>query len=362
MMKVYGSRVSYYTGKLETYLRYRGVEYTRVPMPYNDQERIKRLAGAVQHPLIERDDGRWMSDTTPMLLEFERELAPAPILPTSPVVAFVARLIEDYADEWLWRSAMHYRWSYSLSRNLLGEILAEEVHGNGPPLPKFLLNRMIKRRQRLHFVKRDGVTDATWDHVEQGYLKALDGMSAMLAERRFLLGDAPSLADFGLMAPMFRHFSMDPVPEEIMRTRAPAVYEWVARMWNVRATNEPQFLDTMPEESAALLKEACETHLVQLAENARAYGAGASKFAMTVQGCDYINMPVSRYRVWCLEQLRECFASLNLADQDEVKAILPYTGADILWADKGVAASNYDTERRLPYGKAINVYSEGTPP
>lgn len=362
MMKVYGSRVSYYTGKLEAYLRYRGVEYTRVPMPYNDQERIKRGAGAVQHPVIERDDGRWMSDTTPILLEFERELGPAPILPASPVVAFIARLIEDYADEWLWRSAMHYRWSYSLSRNLLGEILAEELHGNGPPLPKFILNRIIKRRQRLHFVRRDGVTDATWDHVEQGYFNALDGMGAMLAERPFLLGDAPSLADFGLMAPMFRHFSMDPVPEEIMRNRAPAVYEWVARMWNARATSEPQFLDTVPEDAAALLKEACETHLVQLAENARAYGAGANNFAMTVQGYGYSNLPVSRYRVWCLEQLREHFAALENADQGAVKALLPFEGADIMWREVDIAASDYDTDRQLPYGKAINVYGEGTPP
>ena len=24
----------------------------------------------------------------------------------------MSRLLEDYADEWLWRPAMHYRWSY----------------------------------------------------------------------------------------------------------------------------------------------------------------------------------------------------------------------------------------------------------
>jgi len=33
---------------------------------------------------------------------------------------------------------------------------------------------------------------------------------------------------------MFRHFGIDPTPSRIMRNTAPAVYEWVARMWNAR--------------------------------------------------------------------------------------------------------------------------------
>jgi len=41
---------------------------------------------------------------------------------------------------------------------------------------------------------------------------------------------------------------------------------------------------------------------------------------MERQGCHYQNLPVSRYRVWCLEQLREAFTRLNPADQDTGKA------------------------------------------
>ena len=49
-------------------------------------------------------------------------------------------------------------------------------------------------------------------------------------------GDVPTLADFGLYGPMFRHFSQDPTPAEVMRLRAPAVFEWVARLWNARGS------------------------------------------------------------------------------------------------------------------------------
>lgn len=34
------------------------------------------------------------------------------VLPSSPRLSFVTFLLEDYADEWLWRPAMHYRWSF----------------------------------------------------------------------------------------------------------------------------------------------------------------------------------------------------------------------------------------------------------
>jgi hypothetical protein len=33
-----------------------------------------------------------------------------------------------------------------------------------------------------------------------------------------------------MMGPMLRHFGQDPTPADIMRNRAPGVYEWVARM------------------------------------------------------------------------------------------------------------------------------------
>ncbi len=359
-MKVYGSRVSYYTGKLEAYLRYKGIAYERAHMPYNDAKRVKEKAGSIQHPLVERDDGRWMSDTTPILFQFEKEYPGSSILPGNPVVAFVARLIEDYADEWLWRSAMHYRWSYGLSRLLLAEILTEELRGSSLPLPEFVKRRIIKFRQRHFFVRRDGVNKQTWDHVEQGYLNALYHMSTMLENRPYLLGDAPSLADFGLMAPMFRHFSQDPVPAEIMRTRAPTVYEWVARMWNARG-DKPQFLSEVPDDAGPMLKEACETHLEQLAANAAAYGAGKARFEMTTQGCHYTKMPVSRYRVWCLEKLQEAFAGLAAADQLVIRGLLPFPQAEILWAPDIAATSSYDPDNHLPFGKAINVYGTGTP-
>lgn len=359
-MKVYGSRVSYYTGKLEAYLRYRDIPYTLHGMPYDQAEMLKEKVGAVQMPIVDRGDGRWMSDTTPILFELEQEQDKESILPDHPVMAFLARLIEDYGDEWLWRAAMHYRWSYPYGRELISNILVDEVT-TPVPLPRFVVRRMIRRRQIKFFTTRDGVNAQTRDHVEQGYFNALDAMSTILKDRPFLLGDKPSLADFGLLAPMFRHFSQDPEPAEIMRTRAPLVYEWVARMWTLKANPQARFIDAPDAGLKALLQEACETHLVQLNANAAAYAHGDETFNMEVQGVAYTNMPVSRYRVYCLEELRRAYSDLSSEDQSEIQSWLPEACASVLWSATPEANSDYNASRHLPYGPAINVYGDGTP-
>lgn len=359
-MKVYGSRVSYYTGKLEAYLRYKGLPYTLHGMPYDKAKMLKSKVGAIQMPIVDREDDRWMSDTTPILLEIEKEQLSAPIMPDTPVVAFIARLIEDYGDEWLWRSAMHYRWSFPYGRELISNILVDEL-STPVPMPRFIVRRMIRRRQIKFFTTRDGVNARTRTHVEQGYRQALRAMSAVLEIRPFLLGDQPSLADFGMMAPMFRHFSQDPEPEEIMRNEAPLVYEWVARMWRVKPDPSAHFIEAIDASLQPLLREICETHLVQLSANAEAFARQASAFDMTVQGCEYTDMPVSRYRVYCLEALRDAFSALSPEQQAEVQHILPFEPAQTLWSDEPEAASHYNADRHLPYGPAINVYGEGTP-
>jgi glutathione S-transferase len=275
-------------------------------------------------------------------------------------VNFLAHLIEDYGDEWLWRSAMHYRWSYRRDRRFISDLLAEEV-GGFIRAPFWLKRRRIAHRQFTNFVVKDGVNDRTRWHADKTYLNALDAMSAILATRPFLLGNAPSIADYGMMGPMFRHFGQDPTPADIMRNRAPLVFEWVARMWSARSPASIEFVSDIPEDLSGLLRECCETHLAQLNANAKAFGRGMSHFAATIQGCHYERLPTSRYRVWCLEQLRARFAGLDECARSELTEVLQFDGAEILWSGE-IPQSQYNTDSHLPFGKAINVYGTGTPP
>jgi glutathione S-transferase len=359
-MKVYGSKRSYYTGKLETYLRYRGIDYELLPT-YGYEREVLAGAGTTQMPAVRLDDGRWMTDSSPILAWLESQQAAPSIYPADPFWRFVALLLEDYADEWLWRPAMHFRWSYLQDRRFVSHSLADEQAAH-VKIPLFFKQRRIAIRQLNGFVKGDGVSAETWDHVEQGYFRPLDLMEQIFRDRPFLLGDAPTNADFGFMAPMYRHFAQDPTPAEIMRKRASGVYEWVARMWNARADgSSPALIPDVDAALAALLREACETHLEQLRQNARAHADGLGRYDQTIQGQRYAQVPSSRYRVWCLEELRREWQRLDGEVQTRLRAHLPEEHADVLWGEPPPKASEYDMERQAPFNRGINVYGTGVP-
>ena len=361
-MRVYGSKVSYFTGKLEAYLRFKGFEYELLPS-IRHQRAIREHVGAIQMPVVELDDGRWLSDSTPTIA-FLETLRPEPaVYPTDPVQRFMALLVEDYADEWLWRPAMHYRWSYAHDRELLASILADELTSH-IPLPRWLKRRLLQRRQRRGFVTGDGVSAATWGHVEGSYRNALASLDPVFAARPFLLGETPTIADFGLMGPMLRHFGQDPTPADLMRDTAPNVAAWVMRVWSATPENtKPGLVDGVPDDLASLLEEITATHLVQLRENARAFASDAKRFSQTVQGCRYSDLPISRYRVWCLEVLRRDLRTLPADGRSAVRSLLGGDEGDaaVLWQAEEIARSDYDPEGRAPFNRAINVYSSGIP-
>jgi glutathione S-transferase len=332
-LKIYGSSVSYFTGKLEMYLRAKGIPYELIAMtPMKIVPMVIRETGNRQMPAVTLADGRWVTDTTPMIAWLEEQQPSPPIIPTDPVQRFFNFFIEDYADEWLWRPAMHYRWWPIAGRMALSRHLADEV-GKGIPIPNFLKRWVVRRRQLGGYVLGDGVTRANHIQVEATYLENLDWLSAMLEHRDFLMGDSPCLADIAFMGPMFRHFAQDPVPAEIMRQRAPRVWAWVARLWNcVPGDMTGNWHTGIPDDWGSMLDGIGRTYMPYLSANAEAVRQGQKRFDTTVDGVQYKGARVSPYRVWCMNQLRAHFDGMDSASQSQVKDILERHNCwDVFW-------------------------------
>jgi len=359
VIRVYGSAISYYTGKLEGYLRYKEIPYAFVPFSPKIGGRLRRETGTSQMPAVELPDGRFMTDTTPMIDWFEaRHPEPAVIL-EDPLQAFASRLVEDYAEEWLWRPAMHFRWSYRKDALLLSRKIVDELMGD-VPLPGVLKRFMIRQRQHGFYVQRDGVSRETWDHVEGSYFATLDRLSAIFDARPFLLGDRPTLADFGFFAPMFRHFGQDPTASDHMRLRAPAVFEWQARLWNARASRvKGGLVAGVPADWGPLLDDVGQAYLPYLCANAEAWKAGRARHDAVIQGVRYRNLPVSQYRVWCLERLRDHFEALADEPGAEARALLERHGCwEPLWRIPD-PDSRYDPDRLVPFrGRKVHYDNE----
>lgn len=323
---VHGTDCSYYTGKLEAYLRAKGLDYRLEPFTERSMARCARHTGVVQIPQVECPDGSWLADTT-LIIEYLEGVHPVPALsPRAPAAAFVSVLLEDFADEWLWRPAMHYRWSFPENARYMSGWLAE--HAADRRAPQWLKRRFWRHRQYGTFVAGDGVDARTRAAVEASYLDTLDALEAIFARRSFVLGERPTEADFGFFASMFRHFACDPVPGRVMRTRAPGVHEWVARMWNAtpaRVARGP-LPETIPEGLEPLLRMVTKIYLPYLAANAGAHARGETRVRYTVQGVTF-EEPVKPYRVWCRDRLQRRFVQLEPADRRAVEAALGSSAA-----------------------------------
>lgn len=356
-LELYGIDVSYFTGKMEGYLRYKEIPYRKRTATPAVWRRMQRETGAAQVPGIRLADGRWMTDTTPMIDWFEREHPEPAVVPADPAQAFFARLIEDYADEWLWRPAMHYRWSHPGDAALLSRLITDEM-GRDHWLPGFVLRWMTRRRQLGRFVRGDGVTPETRPHVESIYLRALDQLEAVFSDRPFVLGARPTVADFGFFGSMFRHFGHDPTAAELMRRRAPGVYAWLGRLWNARATTtHGPLVDGLPDDLGPILDEVGSAYLPYLCANAEAWRAGQTRHDALIQGVRYRALPISQYRVWCLEQLQARFAALPESVQPEVRKRLEAHGCQepLLRLSP---ESGYDRDGRVPFAGRKVHYDE----
>jgi len=344
--RLYVLDASYFSGKLEAYFRWKEIPFERIEATWRQiTTRLLPHTGISRVPLVQTPDGTWLQDSTPIIDWLEQRFPEPAVVPTDPLHGYVARLLEDYADEWLWRPALHYRWSYAGDAQLLARrIVAESLHDM--PVPQPLLRLFIRRRQRRTYVTGDGVTRATRPHVEAIYLATLDRLERWLREQPFVHGGRPGLADFGFFASMFRHFSLDPTPSRIMRNRAPAVYEWTARLWNARASRVAgDFLPpgAIPPLWRELLADAGETYLPYLHANAIAWRDGHRRLDFSVQGVTYRSVPTVHYRVWCRERLQDHFEALPPAAQPATRALLESCGAwEPLWRDGIVRSGLHD--------------------
>lgn len=332
-LTLYGSNISYFTGKMEMYLRTKGIPYTFITLNgRHHMPLLQRETGATQIPAIVLADGRWMTDTTPMIGWLEQQFPSPPLLPSDPEQRFFSLLLEDYADEWLWRPAMHFRWygdegAMHLSRHIANEIMADV------PLPGWLKRTYFRRRQRGGYTAGDGVNESNRAQVEAIYHNNLAWLCTILRQRPYLLGNSPSLVDIAFMGPMFRHFSQDPAPAEIMRQTAPAVWEWVARLWNSGpAGARGDWLAGIPQDWGPWLEDIGHSYLPYLNDNAEALRDGKKRFTSSVGGVTYAGARVSSYRVWCLEQLRDHYRSLPADCAERVQQRLQVHGCwEPLW-------------------------------
>lgn len=350
---LYKMDISYFSGKIEAYLRYKEIPYESIECCDDIKafHRVGYKTGFQKVPAIEMSDGKWLFDTTPMIQWLERNHSGRPVLPDDPALRFVALLIEDYGDERLWRPAMWWRWVPKVSRVTMGRRIAK-IFSKHIAIP---VGFFFAKRQLNEWLWNDGLNKKNSNDVRDMLFRELEFLEPLLEQTPFILGSHPSIADYGYFGSFFRHFGNDIVSAEVMRRHGPNTYEWLARLWNAKHSKLSSEVNwTWPTEPywQPLLARIAKDYLPYLKQNALAFKQGKKRFDYQGDSFTFRQTVTTHYRVWCRQNLQREFLLLSEADKNRVLALFESIGgiSDLIHGE--VIDSGLDDKLQLPIDPA----------
>jgi len=226
--RVHGMMQSYFTRKMTGYLDYKGIPWVFRRFPGASPEAMASgFPGGV--PAVETPAGEFMWDSTAMIHHLELRFPEPAVLPADPVQRFLCYLVEDAADEWLYRPAVGTRWYFAENAAVGGFELARDIAVKMP-----VSCDQAHAAVGAHVLSSCpplGVTADTiqlWvDDVLRPWMRVL---GAHLARRPYLFGERPSLADFALFGGNAAHFTNDPLCRRWVEEDGPAVVQHTHRL------------------------------------------------------------------------------------------------------------------------------------
>lgn len=260
------------------------------------------------------------------------------MIPTTPVRRFAAYLLETWGDEWWIPVAMHTRWSYPENYALF------ERDGGAallPHWPQFLRNRAVAKAANAMrgYLSRVGVTPEQTPLLERWTTDMLDSLNAHFAMHRFLLGDVPTVADFGLVGSMYAHLGRDPWPRRELIDPRTHLRAWIDRIAEPDATAPSQVVatDDIPATLAPVLRSIASEFLPMIEATLAAVhrylksGGGAE----LPRGLEPITFPMGSgqfsrvavpFMLWKMQRLLDVYRAMGANEQGAVRRWLEAQG------------------------------------
>jgi glutathione S-transferase len=323
---IHGGLGSPYSMKMRAILRYRRLPYTWAQVDHSGRERnIFEHVKAPVIPVIQFPDGSWHNDSTPMIFELERRHTERSIVPPDPAQAFLAYLLEDFADEWGTKAMFHYRWFRERDQKQMSEWLAfDRLKGKGRGTILKAAAAFCERQVgRMPIV---GCTPENAPVIEESARRILSLFEDFVTEELFLFGSRPSLADFGWLGQLSQ-LAVDPTPYDLLRSEFPFTMRWLANLDDASGVGGEWRDPDAPLASAVtgLLKHAGEVYFPFLQANADAVAKGAQTFSVSLLGRTY-TQGAFKYQVKCLAELRHAFAGLDAEAKKKITPVLAEAG------------------------------------
>jgi glutathione S-transferase len=288
-------------------------------------------------PILVTPEDETLQDTSEILDELERRFPEPPLYPPTPVQRVVAYLFELYADEFLLLPAMHYRWSFPESEAKARSDFAS-VTGN----PEGASRAADRMKGALAVL---GIGPETAPPIEAHTRDLLDLLSEHLALHPFLLGGRPSLADCGILGPLYAHLYLDAVSGRLLRETAPRVCHWIERMNHPDPAAPGEWLpgDSLAPTLRPLLERIGSDAVPVILDAVRAFEAwadgrpadldepprGVGTHETELPGVRFERM-TSSYTLWMCQRPIDAYRALSTSDRAEVDRALDGSGCEQL--------------------------------
>lgn len=307
MYKLYGALASPYSMKLRAVLRYR-----RIPHIWINGAQSRKVLENVKAkviPVLEYPDGSFRNDTTPLIYDLEARHSERSIIPPDPARAFIAHLLEDFADEWVTKAMFGYRWLKQVDQEQMSRWLAFDALQGGGLETSLGYASQFRNRQvgRMALV---GCTEENFPLIEATTRQLLTALEQHVIDRFSLFGSRPSLTEFSLYGQLSQ-LGVDPTAQTMMRRDFPYSYRWLSHIDDLSGIEGEWDSPDTPLAPAVqeLLAIAGQVYAPFLLANARAAEAGKPDFRITVDGMPYAQGTFG-YQVKCLADLRARYAAL----------------------------------------------------
>lgn len=307
--RIFGSELSPYSVKVRSYFRFKNLPHEWVLRSPANQAEFQKYAKLPLVPLVVTPEGEGLQDSTPILERFEKVHPEPSIVPADPALAFLSALLEEYGDEWGNKWMFHYRWAYQPDVWSTAERIALQMMGAQGTLAVAQARQAVAERMtgRIGFV---GSNAQTKPIIEASYKRALGLLDKHLAERPYLLGSRPAMADFGLWGQLYEA-ATDPTPGAILRASSPNVVAWVQRMVSPKAEGAFEEFSILSASLMPLLAEEVAGYFLPWSTaNAAAIASDSKSFDVTLSDKAWTQEP-QKYHARSLAEIRRKYQAVK---------------------------------------------------
>ncbi len=289
--RLFGAETSAFSTKLRSYMRYKQLDHEWIARTAETEDAFRQSARFATLPVLVTAGGHAVHDSTLTIGALESD-SPAPeIVPEDKTLAFFAVLLEDYADLWLSKAVIQYRWGRrkdqkDAAARALVEYYGEAIPDNRKELEKQSVERMTEGMPLMGLDKDMGGV------VEKSFKRFIKLLNTHLEKHLYIFGGRPSLADFGIAAQISQMLK-DPTPCKIIEKEAPFVKAWCEFMQDPKPGGPFETLDDVVDTLKPLFrKELVVAFLPWAAANLEAVMAREETLTVTLGKDEITHAPL----------------------------------------------------------------------